>query len=469
MVPTADAVLGALRNVMDPDLNRDIVSLGFVKNLKIDGKTVAFDIDLTTPACPVRDQLEGQARSLVGSLPGVSDVKITVTSSARGGGLTNLSENLKQVRNIVAVASGKGGVGKSTATINLALACADAGAKVGVLDADVYGPSIPQMVGLKADEGTPLMESGEKLQPQSKLGLKLMSMGFLTNKDTPVVWRGPMATKLVQQFLGTVEWGELDYLFIDLPPGTGDVQLTLGQSVPLSGAVVVTTPQDVAANVAERGARLFPKLNVPILGVLENMSHYECPECGHHAEIFRKGGGERAAEILGTPLLARIPLEEAVAASGDKGVPIVRADPSSPAARAYVEAARRLVRRVSTVNYTMRAAEKAHPREYKMQDGGALDITWSDGHQGSVAMRTLRGNCPCAHCVDEWTGKRRVGVQDVPANVHVTGADSIGRYATRFQWSDGHSTGLYTFARIRALCECSECQKGRPREAPVPA
>lgn len=471
MAPSESQVLEVLRRVEDPDLHKDIVSLGFIKNLKIEGSTVAFDIDLTTPACPVRDQLEAQARGLVQALPGVGDVKITVTSNARSGGLANLTANLKGVRNIIAVASGKGGVGKSTATVNLALALAGAGAKVGILDGDVYGPSVPGMVGLGPDEG--MLEGQAKnptLVPAEKFGLKLMSMGFLTTKDTPVVWRGPMATKLIQQFLGTVAWGELDYLLVDLPPGTGDIQLTLAQSVPLSGAVIVTTPQDVAAHIAERGAQMFPKLNVPILGVLENMSHYECPECGHTAHLFRKGGAQRAADLLGAPLLGAIPLEEAVAASGDSGNPIVLANPTSPAAKAYEAAAGKLARRVSTVSYQLRAADKARPTEYKTIDPGILQTTWSDGHVGVHRLRELRAACPCAHCVDEWSGKRIITLNEVPLTVDIQGAEPIGRYATRFRWSDGHSTGLFTFARLRASCECPACEALRdaPR-ARVPA
>ncbi len=461
MSVTEAQVLDKLRAVEDPDLHRDIVSLGFVKNVKTEDGAVAFDIDLTTPACPVRDQMEATARALVKEIPGVRDVAIRVTSTARGMGVSNLGDNLKGVRSILAVASGKGGVGKSTVAVNLALAVAKAGAKVGILDADVYGPSVPAMLGLAASPEAVQGPQAGKLRPLERFGLKVMSMGLLTTKDTPIVWRGPMATKLVQEFLGTVDWGDLDYLFVDLPPGTGDIQLTLAQSVPLSGAVIVTTPQDVAAHVAERGAQLFPKLNVPILGIVENMSHYVCPDCGHEAHIFQRGGGARAAETLGAPLLGGVPLQEAVAASGDQGVPIVAGDGASPAAKAYAEIAQRLVRRVSTVQFQLRAAEKAQPKEYKALDGGRLQTTWSDGHVGAHALRELRAQCPCAHCVDEWTGKRRIRIEDVAAQVSITGAEPVGRYATRFTWSDGHSTGLYTFARLRATCECPACAAGR--------
>jgi ATP-binding protein involved in chromosome partitioning len=451
MAPSEAQVLEALKHVEDPDLHRDIVSLGFVKNLHLEDGTVSFDIDLTTPACPVRDQLEAQARGLIAALPGVHDVKIRVTSSARAGGLGNVGENLRGVRHIVAVAS-----------VNLAVALARAGARVGVLDADVYGPSVPGMVGLGPD-ATLLEQQGKvpTLTPVERYGLKVMSMGFLTTKETPVVWRGPMATKLVQQFLGSVAWGDLDYLLIDLPPGTGDIQLTLAQSVPLSGVVVVTTPQDAATHVAERGAHMFPKLNVPILGVLENMSHYECPECGHVAHLFRQGGGAKAAELLGAPLLGQVPLQESVAAGGDSGVPILLSDASGAAARAYADAAGKLARRVSVVEYQLRAAEKTKPTQYRVTDDGRLETTWSDGHVGYHGLRALRAACPCAHCVDEWTGKRLIVISNVSPHVSIENAEPVGRYATRFVWTDGHGTGLYTFARLRASCECEACTAAR--------
>ncbi len=280
-------VLEKLKAVQDPDLNRDIVSLGFVKNVKVCAPTISFDIELTTPACPVKDRLKAEAEAAVSQLPGVDTVNVNMTSrvrSAQGMGAVEL----EGVKNIVAVASGKGGVGKSTVAANLAVALAQTGASVGLCDADVYGPSQPTMFGV---ETQPRADENRRLLPIESHGVQLMSMGFLATKETPVIWRGPMAAKLIQQFLAGVAWGELDYLIVDLPPGTGDVQLTLTQSVSLTGAVIVTTPQNVALEIAEKGLRMFQQVNVPVLGVVENMSYFECPHCSERTPVFSEGGG----------------------------------------------------------------------------------------------------------------------------------------------------------------------------------
>lgn len=342
MAATEAQILDRLRTIEDPDLRRDIVSLGFVKNVKIEGGKVSFDIDLTTPACPVRDQMEAAARAAVGAIPGVQSVNIRLTSTARGYGLANLSENLKGVRNIIAIASGKGGVGKSTATVNLALALQDAGARVGVLDADVYGPSIPGMLGVPTDESRPMVPDAAHLKPVERHGVKAMSMALLTTKDTPVVWRGPMATKLLQQFLGSVEWGDLDYLLVDLPPGTGDISLSLAQFLPGMAMVVVTTPQPVAQKVAERAANMAGRVNLRVLGVVENMSGVVCEHCGETTAIFGEGGGRELAGDLGVPLLAEIPLVPALRSDSDEGTPFVWVRPDHPVTQKFLELARQV-------------------------------------------------------------------------------------------------------------------------------
>lgn len=345
MAVTEDQILETLRAVEDPDFRKDIVSLGFVKNVKICGGDVSFDLELTTPACPVKETFRSQCTELVGALSGVENVKVSLTSSVRGRAL-GPDQILPEVKNVIAVASGKGGVGKSTVAANLALALSREGAAVGLLDADIYGPSVPTMMGV---EGHPDAPQGDKLDPLKAHGVSLMSMGFLLGEDAPLIWRGPLVAKLVQQFLGAVNWGALDYLVIDLPPGTGDAQLTLTQTAPLNGAVIVTTPQDVSLIDARKGLMMFQKVNVPILGIVENMSSFACPHCGKETPIFRQGGGERISGELGVPFLGSIPIDPEVTVAGDEGTPIVARNPSSPGALAFSEVAGRVAARLSVV------------------------------------------------------------------------------------------------------------------------
>ncbi len=336
MPVTREAVLEALSAIRDPDLGKDIVSLGFVKDLRIEKGKVSFTLELTTPACPAKSQFEESARELVTALDGVDEVMVTM--SARAPQQQVESRNLLPgVTHIIAVASGKGGVGKSTVAANLALALAGDGARVGLLDADIYGPSQPIMFGIKEQPET---TAERKIIPIEKYGLKLMSLGFIADERMPVIWRGPLVGKMVQEFLGSVEWGELDYLIVDLPPGTGDAQLTLVQNTQLSGAVVVTTPQEVALEDVVRALRMFQRVNVHILGLVENMAYFICDGCGKRHDIFSTGGGRRAAEDLGIPFVGEIPLETSICAGGDAGTPAVVADPASPVAAAFVGLAR---------------------------------------------------------------------------------------------------------------------------------
>ena len=332
MPVTQDQVLAALKHVQDPDLHRDIVELGFVKNLIIDGGSIRFDVELTTPACPVKEELKGQCEHMVKALPGVTEVAVNMTAQAPKGVGGKRTELLASVRHILAVASGKGGVGKSTATANLAMALAQTGAKVGVLDADIYGPSMSLMFGVHT---APEINEKQKLIPVSVQGIKLVSMAMFADDEKPVVWRGPMVSQMIQNFVHNVVWGELDYLLIDMPPGTGDVQLTLTQSAPLSGSVIITTPQDVSVLDAKKGLKMFQKVSVPVLGIIENMSYFICDNCEKRHHIFRQGGGRRISESLGVPFLGEIPIEPGVAESGDAGVPMVVRKPDSISTAAY--------------------------------------------------------------------------------------------------------------------------------------
>jgi ATP-binding protein involved in chromosome partitioning len=344
----ASDVLDALRPIIDPDFQKSIVDLGFIKDLQIDGPNVSFAIELTTPACPVKAEFERAARERVEALEGVESVAVTMTSNTRQATRAAGSDQqvvLPGVKNVIAVASGKGGVGKSTTAINLALTLKSEGAAVGILDADVYGPSLSLLTGV---QGRPDTTPDRKIMPLYGHGLKLMSMAFFLTDDSPVIWRGPMVHGLVKQFLTDVKWGELDYLIVDMPPGTGDAALTLTQMAPLSGAVIVTTANDLSLIDARKGLQMFDKVGVPILGIIENMSYFtpsDLPDRKYY--IFGQGGGERVAKELGVEFLGEVPIDPRIAEDGDAGKPIVESQPDSPSARALREIAGKIVRKVA--------------------------------------------------------------------------------------------------------------------------
>jgi ATP-binding protein involved in chromosome partitioning len=342
------SVLDALRVVRDPDLQRDIVALGFIKDLRIDGGQVSFTIELTTPACPVKDQMRDQARAAVMQIGGVSAVDVKMSARVREAvGGDGARQPLPGVKNVIAVGAGKGGVGKTTVAVNLALALAKCGGKVGIIDGDIYGPNVPIMLGIK----TQLTTDGKKIIPAEKYGLQVISMGFLTGDDAPVIWRGPMLHGALQQFFREVRWSELDYLIVDMPPGTGDIALSLSQTVPVAGAVVVTTPQQVSLADSRRAVAMYKKLNIPPLGIVENMSYFACTNCGHESDIFGHGGGEQMASELGVPFVGRIPIYQPIREGGDSGVPLMISEPESPAARAFMTAAERTAAQVSIASY----------------------------------------------------------------------------------------------------------------------
>lgn len=333
---TEAQVLAALGKVMDPELGKDLVTLKMIKDIKIDGTVVSFSLILTTMACPLKKELETNSINAVKAVAGVTEVKLTTGANVPAAKKLPDKSPIPGVKNTVAVASGKGGVGKSTVAVNLAMALAKTGAKVGLLDTDVFGPSLPLMMGLHE----PLQATAqERLVPLEKYGIKLVSVGFMLDEETPLIWRGPLVMQLIKQFLTGVEYGELDYLVIDLPPGTGDVQLTLVQTIPLTGAIIVTTPQDVALIDARRAIKMFQEVKVPVIGIIENMSYFVCPHCNEKSEIFSHGGGERTSERYQVPLLGKIPLDMAIREGGDNGVPIVEAAPDSPHAQAFAKIA----------------------------------------------------------------------------------------------------------------------------------
>jgi len=353
-VVTEEAVLQSLRTLQDPDARKDIVSLGLIKNLQIQSGRVSFTIEFTTQPAHVKVELHSEARKRVAQLPGVVGVQVQMASAAHvahaappqhAPGQAGKEEYIPEVRHTIAVSSGKGGVGKSTVAVNLALALSGSGAAVGLVDADVYGPNIPLMMGARGRPGM----FDNKIIPVESYGVKLISIGFFVKEGEPIIWRGPMLHSAIQQFLRDVNWGAVDYLVFDMPPGTGDAQLSLSQVIPLSGAVVVTTPQEVALLDVRKAIAMFQRMNVPLLGVVENMSYFVCPHCAGRTAIFGEGGGQRLANEMGVPLLGQIPLDPETRAGGDEGLPIVIRKPDSPQAAAFRNVAEAVAARLGTV------------------------------------------------------------------------------------------------------------------------
>ncbi len=342
-------ILNALQGIHDPEIRKDIVSLGMVKEVNLDQGKVSLKIVLPSPNSPWQAALDQEIRARIQALPGVEDLRVDFSWEIKAGHRPTPGGRLPTVKNIVAVASGKGGVGKSTVAINLAVALAQTGAKVGVLDADIYGPSLPTLVGLK---NTPPLVDAEKkkILPLERFGLKTISIGYLMKEEDAAVWRGPMVGRMLQQFIDDVEWGELDYLIMDLPPGTGDAQLSLSQIIPISGAVIVTTPQDVALADVVRGVAMFNKVQVPIVGVIENMSYFQCPHCQERTEIFSHGGGQKKAKDLNIPFLGEIPLDTATREASDSGKPLVASDPDSPQSKIFHQVAAQVARQLSVIH-----------------------------------------------------------------------------------------------------------------------
>jgi len=388
---------------------------------------------------------------------------------------TTNHEKLLGIRHIIAVGSGKGGVGKSTVSVNLAFALQQMGYRIGLMDADVLGPTIPGMLGLPTGQ-PPATSVNQKMVPAERYGLKTISMGMLTGDDNPAILRGPMVGKYLKMFVSSVEWGQLDYLILDLPPGTGDTQLTLAQSVPLSGAIIVTTPQDVSLKIARRGLRMFQTVRTPILGIIENMSTFTCPHCGNGTDIFHGGGGERMSLELGIPFLGTIPLDPDIVACGDQGRPLVLEKPNSLATKVYLAIATELDGQLLALStavlkpfaWTWESSAGAPPWMesavrpsasrttaigFLRRDARTLSVLWEDGHRNDFDVRDLRLNCHCALCRDEMSGRPLLNPKSVRADIIPRTISSVGNYAIQITWSDGHNTGIDTFTHLRALGE----------------
>ena len=384
-------------------------------------------------------------------------------------------DKLLGIRHILAVASGKGGVGKSTVSVNLALALHTLGARVGLVDADVLGPSIPVMLGIPTGQAPELSADGRAI-PMERYGIKTMSMGMLTTDDAPAVLRGPMVGKYLQMLISGAEWGPLDYLVLDLPPGTGDTQLSLAQSFPLSGVIIVTTPQSVSLKIARRGLRMFERVKVPILGIIENMSGFTCPHCGETTDVFRRGGGEQMSRDIGVPCLGAIPLDPDVVAGGDNGRPIVIDRPDSKAAGVYARIAMQLADRLhgtpATVLKPFRwtwgdnqgapvwmaglaspSSARTTPIGLRRLNARTVSVLWADGRCDDFDVRDLRLACQCALCIEEMSGRKRLDPRHVGLDVSPNVITSIGNYAVGVDWSDGHKSGIYSFDYLRTLGE----------------
>ena len=359
-----DDVINKLSTVIDPDLNKDIVSMGMIKDLDLNSGNLKFTLELTTPACPFNEQIEEDVRKAIDELDGITNLDMNVTAKVMEGRSLDADEFMKGVKNIVAVASGKGGVGKSTVALNLSLALAKTGAKVGLLDADIYGPSIPLMLGMKGTEMDVEMDQEKrKLVPPEYEGIKVVSFGFFAEQEhQAAIYRGPIISGIVKQFLVDTLWTDLDYLIVDLPPGTGDIPLTLAQTIPITGILVVTTPQDVASSVASKAIGMFDKLNVPMLGVVENMSYFECSKCNEKHYIFGHGGAEKISEKHNMPLLGTIPLNSGIMEGSDLGKPVMITQPDSPSAEAFTVAAKNIAAQCSIQHFKRQDETKAEAK-----------------------------------------------------------------------------------------------------------
>lgn len=351
--PTEQQVLAALSNVKDPELHRDIVSLRMVRDLVINDGDVSLTVVLTTPACPLKDVVQRDVETALHAIPGVRSVRVNLGAEVRGNQASSGKREVEGVKNIIAIASNKGGVGKTTVAVNLAVALAQLGAKVGLVDADITGPNVPTMMGIPAGF---LVQAQQGLRAEERYGVKVVSIGFLLPKGQAVVWRGPMIGTGVRQLIHDVPWGELDYLIIDLPPGTSDAPMSAAQDAPIAGTVIVSTPQDVALEDATKAVMMFDKLNVPVFGIVENMSYFVCPHCGERTEIFGHGGAREAADEIGIEFLGEIPLDPIVREGSDTGVPVVVSHPDSPQARAFVAVAEKVAARCSVLAYTLTPA-----------------------------------------------------------------------------------------------------------------
>lgn len=469
---SSSQIIDVLRKVTDPSSGKDLVVLNWIANIQIQAGKVSFDVHVASSSENHMDTIRAECIKVVKAVPGVVAVMPNMRKKPKPR-LVHGSQAIPGVNHVIVVGSGKGGVGKSTSSVNIALALKKLGYRVGLMDADIYGPSVPTMLAASMPQGEaaePKMLEGQ-IVPFELHGIKVISLGLLIAKDQPTVWRAPMATKMIQQFLGGVHWGELDFLIVDLPPGTGDIQLTLSQQQNLSGSIVITTPQKVALDIAKKGLLMFKHVGVPILGIIETMSGFGCSECNHVTPIFGEGGAKKLAAETQIPLLGQIPIDANLVKACDEGEPIVIRDPRAASAQAYMQTAQKIVAAVE-------ASDKADSEDIvpvalegipgDVHHGNRVAVFWSDGQKYVYEAKHLRFMCPCAVCVDEFSGERKITESSVDGSVFLDKALPVGRYGVNLFWSDKHTTGIYTYKYLREL-EATKTFERPPAPAPSPA
>ncbi len=465
---TSARILDSLRKVNDPVTGKDVVTLGWVANIKIQQGRVTFDLHVGHQSHDHIDLLRVETTRAVKAIGSAVVAVMPNLLKKPKPRVVHGSQAIPGVNHVIVVGSGKGGVGKSTSSVNLAMALKKLGYKVGLMDADIYGPSVPTMLGKNFPKETEAKMDEGQIVPFDMQGLKVISLGLLIGRDQPTVWRAPMATKMINQFVTGVAWGELDFLIIDLPPGTGDIQLTLSQQSNITGSIVITTPQQVALDIAKKGLLMFQHVGVPILGVIETMSGFGCGSCGSVTSIFGEGGARKLAAEAAVPLLGQIPVDVELVRACDEGEPIVVRDPKAPSAKAYMDAAAKIVAAVEVLGQSEEkdVVPLAVEAIYGNDNDHKVAVFWSDGQKFSYSARLLRFMCPCAQCVDEFTGERRIVESSVDRSVQLDKALPVGRYGVNLVWSDGHTTGIFTYKYLRELD--AERTMERPTPPPQP-
>tara|TARA_Y100001970_G_scaffold262933_1_gene347804 strand:- start:419 stop:1744 length:1326 start_codon:yes stop_codon:yes gene_type:complete len=436
-------VLNALSQIIDPDLNNDIVSLNFIKNLTINKGDVSFTIELTTPACPVKDMFKKQAEDLVSAIKGVKSVTVTMGAQAKKNSITSSDkENLKNITSIIAVSSCKGGVGKSSMSVNLAYSLKESGAKVGIFDADVYGPSLPTMIRTEQE----LIMQGNDIRPIDYKGIKCMSFGYALDQsdEGPAILRGPMVTQIIGQFLTQTAWGELDYLIIDMPPGTGDIPITLCQLIPITAAVIVTTPQHISFIDVVKGIEMFDNLKVPVVGVIENMSYLNINNKKHYP--FGKGALDRLIHEFGFKQTLQLELNADISACSDHGTPYIEHHKTSDTSKKIQDFSNKIIQEISIIKHGKQELPKIG---YDKKDGIIIE---KDGKEYLIKPKTLRLECRSALSRDEFTGKPLIKPSDIPDDIYPVSMNPVGNYALGINWSDGHAS-LFPYETILSLCK----------------